>query len=92
MVSVVTVNLTMQSEPDSVTVDEIPLGLERVDSHIPVPIARAGTAVITLRPLTIRRSERSEKPIRFGRPICAEGEIISPYCILLSCLDQTVIL
>jgi hypothetical protein len=82
----------MQSEPDSVTVDEIPLGLERVEPHIPLPIAFAGAIEIALSPLTIRRSERSEKLIRFGRPICAEGELISPYFNLLSCLDQTVIL
>ena len=66
MVSVVTVNRTMQSEPDSVTVDEIPLGLARVEPHIPVPIAFAGAIEIALSPLTISRNARSPNPAFLG--------------------------
>jgi hypothetical protein len=65
--SVVTVNLTMQSELDCVTVEVIPLGLANVEPHIPVPMACAGKAVMTLNPLIISRNARSPNPAFFGR-------------------------
>jgi hypothetical protein len=53
----------MQTEPDCVTVEVIPLGLASVEPQIPEPIAWAGAAVMTLNPLAISRSARSPNPI-----------------------------
>jgi hypothetical protein len=56
----------MQKEPDCVTVEVIPLGLARVEPHIPVPIAFAGAIEIALSPLTISRNARNPNPAFLG--------------------------
>jgi hypothetical protein len=66
----------MQKEPDCVTVEVIPLGLARVEPHIPVPMACAGTAVITLNPLTTSRNARNPNPALFGLEIKAGCDCI----------------
>jgi hypothetical protein len=53
----------MHSAPEAVTVEVIPLGLASVEPQIPEPIACAGAAVMTLKPLAISRSASSPNPI-----------------------------
>lgn len=56
----------MHSEPEDVTVDEIPLVEERVEPQLPVPMALAGENEIKFKLPEIRINVRNLKPAFFN--------------------------